>query len=204
MRAEFGGMELLLTLAMRGGSSIPYGNASAYFYNALETLKQKSATAKEIIRFVEKEPQVMVQVLVTDVEGAFGPFSMEYGFTGPCIVWTPGKSFNTRGADITGYRDSGAPKISGKKETVVYPPEIVLLHEIGHAKQYIENPSWFGKKGVDQAIIEGSKTVVEIEADNLRRHEHPVCQEYGLKQRQNYTDFEGFNNIAVPTVGRLY
>ncbi len=194
----------MLTLASRSGSAIPYQEASAHFYNALQTLKQKSSNAADIIRFVENAPSVTVQVLVTDVEGAFGPFSMEYAFTGPCIVWTPGKSFNTRGADITGYRASGSPMISGKKEMVEYPPEIVLVHELGHAKQYIENAGWFASKGEGGVVEAGSKTTAEIEADNLRRHEHPVCKDYGLKQRQNYTDFEGFNNIPVPSGGRLY
>ncbi|MGA3400411.1 MAG: hypothetical protein ABSC95_14420 [Acetobacteraceae bacterium] len=196
----------MLTLAARSASKIPYSNASAYFYNALSTLKQKSKAAAAIIDFLEnKSPTVQISVLVCEVEGAFGPFSMEWAFTGPCIVWTPGKSFTTRGADITGYRAAtGAPIISGKKADVVYPSEIVLIHELGHAKQYIENPGWFASQGGGGAVVAGSKTTAEIEADNLRRHEHPVCKDYGLLQRQNYTDFLGFNDVPVPTSGRLY
>jgi hypothetical protein len=195
----------MLTLARRGESKIPYSQASAHYYNALKTLKEKSPTAASIIDFVEnKSPAVQISILVTDVEGAFGPFDMELGFTGPCIVWTPGKSFTTRGANITGYRPNGTPMIAGKKVEVVYPSEIVLLHEIGHAKQFIENPGWFSSMGPDRAITSGSKSVAEIEADNLRRHEHPVCREYGLAQRQNYVDFLNFNDVAVPTKGRLY
>ena len=196
---------VMLTLASRGASTIPYSNASAYFYNAVAELKRRSQTAKSIIDFVEnRSPSVQISILVAEIEGAFGPFSLEWAFTGPCIVWAPGKSFTTRGADITGYRPSGAPIISGKRVDVVYPSEIVLLHEIGHAKQYIENPGWFGSQGIGGAIVAGSKTTIEIQADNLRRHEVPVCKEYGLPQRQNYNDFIQFNPVEMPTTGRLY
>ena len=194
----------MLTLASRSAATIPYGNASAYFYTALESLKSQSVTAAAIIKFIENAAMVQISVLVSDVEGAFGPFSMEWAFTGPCIVWTPGKSFSTRGASITGYRPaSGAPIISGRKAIVVYPAEIVLIHELGHAKQYIEDPGIFARQGPG-GIVAGSLTTAQIEADNLRRHEHPVCRDYKLLQRQNYTDFEGFNDVAVPTTGRLY
>ncbi len=185
---------------------MPYGKGSAYYYNALTQLKTRSPTAATIIDFLEnKSPTVQISILVTEVEdGAFGPFSLVWGFTGPCIVWTPSKSFNTRGAEITGYRDSGAPKITGSKVAVIYPSEIVLLHELGHAKQYIENPDWFSSQGAGGIVRPGSKTTNEIEADNLKRHEVPVCKEYGLAQRQNYADGMGFNDVVLPTTGRLY
>jgi hypothetical protein len=137
-----------------------------------------------------------IQVLVTNVDGAFGPRNDEYGFNGPCIVWNPGGYFNTKGANISGEWPSGKPKFD-MKLAVTYPPEITLLHELGHAKQFIEG-GWFGADGP-------IRDVADVEADNLKRHENPVCKEYGLLQRVNYTDFVGFNHVAVDTaraVGR--
>jgi hypothetical protein len=189
----------MLVLAARGASKIPYQNASTLFFNALQTLKQKSASAKEIVEFVEKSPAAQIQILVAEVAGAFGPYSPEWAFLGPCIVWDAGGVFKTKGAEITGYRESGAPKYAGKKVNVTYPPEITLLHELGHAKQYIENPGWFGSIGPGGAVP-GSMETKDIEADNLRRHENPVCKDYNLLQRVNYGDFEGFDHIDVAVV----
>ena len=195
---------MVLVLASRGGSKVPYSSASTLFADALGKLRQKSPTAAQVINFVEKSPAAEIQVLVAEVAGAFGPYSPEWAFLGPCIVWDAGGVFKTKGAEITGYRDSGAPKYAGAKRTVTYPPEITLLHELGHALQYIENPGWFGSNGPGGPVA-GSKETKDIEADNLKRHENPVCREYGLLQRINYSDFEGFDHVDVAvtrSVGR--
>lgn len=186
----------MLILASRGGSKIPYPSASTHFNNALDTLRAKSPTAKTIIEFVEKAPVVEIKVLVTDIDGAFGPYNDEWAFLGPCIIWNPGGYFKTKGAEISGYRPTGAPMYQGKKQDTEYPPEITLIHELGHAKQYIETPGWFGSRGPNGDVA-GSKEVKEIEADNLKRHENPVCKEWGLPQRVNYGDFEGFRHVPV-------
>jgi hypothetical protein len=189
----------MLVLASRGGSKVPYTSARTVFFEALQTLRQKSKEAAKIIDFVEKSPTVQIQVLVAEVAGAFGPYSPEWAFLGPCIVWDAGGVFKTKWAQITGYRPTGSPMYTGKKVDVSYPPEITLLHELGHAKQYIENPAWFGSNGPSGQLA-GSKETKEIEADNLKRHENPVCKEYGLLQRVNYGDFEGFDHVDVAVV----
>ena len=184
----------MIVLAKRN-SPIPYTAASSLFKESLDKLRAKSSTARGIVDFVEKD-KTQVQLLVTDVDGAFGPKNNEYGFDGPCIVWNPGGHFKTNGAEITGSFPSGAPKFD-KKLAVTYPPEITLLHELGHAKQFIEG-GWFGPDGP-------LKDVAEVEADNLKRHENPVCKDYGLLQRVKYTDFVGFIHVPVETaraVGR--
>jgi hypothetical protein len=173
-----------LIILARRDSTIPYAAASTALANALDTLKQRSTTAKQVIDFVQGD-RTEIQILVTNVDGAFGPHNEAYGFTGPCIIWYPGGQFNTRGATIKGYRPNNSP-IFDKKMAVTYPPEITLLHELGHAKQFIEG-GWF----------DGSKDVKDIEADNLRRHENPVCKEYGLLQRVKYDDFIGFEHLEV-------
>ena len=184
----------MIVLAKRD-SSIPYTAASSLLTDSLDKLRSKSPTAKTIVDFVDKD-KTQVQILVTNVDGAFGPKNPEYGFDGPCIVWNPGGDFKTLGANISGYFASGKPKFD-KKMPVTYPPEITLLHELGHAKQFIEG-GWFGADGP-------ARDVADIEADNLKRHENPVCKDYGLLQRLNYTDFIGFNHVPVSTaraVGR--
>ena len=190
-----GATAMVLVLASRGGTTVPYASASTIFFNSLETLRQKSPTARTIIQSVDKST-VQIQVLITEAAGAFGPYSPEWAFLGPCLVWDAGGIFKTKGAAITGYRPSGSPMYAGKKVDVAYPPEITLIHEIGHAKQYIETPEWFGSNGPTGPVA-GTKETKDIEADNLKRHENPVYKEYGLLQRVAYGDFEGFDHIDV-------
>lgn len=63
-------------------------------------------------------------------------------------------------------------------------PWIVLLHELGHVKQYFEGgadpASWDRAWSVRLGDTDG------IEADNLSRHENPVCREAGIAIRQHY------------------
>ena len=184
----------MIFLASRSASTISYNQASKYLADALATLRAKSATALALITFIENAPAVQIGIVAAQEPGAFGPFNMEWAFTGPCIIWSPTKKFKCKAADISGYRPNGSA-VWAKKFDTVYPPEITLIHELGHAKQYIEDTSIFASKTVDGLVTEGSKSIDDIEADNLKRHENPVCKEMGLYQRVKYSDFDGFVDV---------
>jgi hypothetical protein len=177
----------MIQLLSRGGSNIPYHCASANLFEALDKLRKGSMTAKELITSVEKS-HLTVGIVVSEQGGAFGPYSDLWACNGPCIIWGPNIWLRTLAAEITGYRASGSA-IFVRKSTVEYPPEISLIHEIGHMKQYIEDPDQFAKK-VQGLNVDGNKGTAEIEADNLRRHENPICKELGLLQRVKYNDFD--------------
>ncbi len=58
-------------------------------------------------------------------------------------------------------------------------PWIVLYHELGHVKQYYEAG---GELGWNAKLT----NVAAIEADNLLRHENPICKQVTIAIRENY------------------
>jgi hypothetical protein len=74
----------------------------------------------------------------------------------------------------------------------VLPIGVSLLHEMGHAKQYIERSIWFeGKfKEVVRMNFGGNRksnpAKYEIEDQNIQFHEKPVCIDLGLPWREKY------------------
>lgn len=92
---------------------------------------------------------------------------------------------------------------------------IATLHELGHAKQWIENPNLFNRKitGMRGAIRDQAaklagpeaKHILKesdqsplftawdpiVEMDNMSRHEWPICRELGIGYRKNYADLGG-------------
>jgi hypothetical protein len=62
---------------------------------------------------------------------------------------------------------------------------VSMMHELGHAKQCIENPPWYAGKAAQ--ALNGSKSAkLEIENDNVGRHEKPILVELGLPFRDKY------------------
>ncbi len=186
----------MLILAHRSGSDISYESAWCKFSETLDYLEKKSQTAREIISFVEKS-QVRVGVLAVKARekngptGKFGPFSISYALNGPYIFWDPDHCFQCcaiKSEQITGFYTSGEPKWTGNKVLASFPPMITLIHELGHAKQYIEDPGRFAHKAANGTILAGSVSLSMIENDNLKRHENPVCNELGLLLRIKYDD----------------
>jgi hypothetical protein len=196
----------MIVLADRSNrTGIKYPHASHCLAEALSVLRTRSETAKEIIREVERS-RTRIQIAVAEEPGVFGPSNLEWAFNEPCIIWAPNIQVPINATEITGYWGSGKPKVAaGKRETILLPPEIVLIHELGHAKQFIEHPEWFASMdGTTGTVRPGTKSNAEIEADNLKRHEVPVCQEFGLKQRALYDDFlEPSQRVPMPFANTL-
>jgi hypothetical protein len=93
-------------------------------------------------------------------------------------------------------------------ENVELPLGVSLIHELGHAVQYAEDPVGFqdkfnqaqsGSKARTRFDITDSEgraltrsysnadiAKLEIENDNVARHEAPVCDELGLPYRRKY------------------
>jgi len=183
-------LKLLDKSTLKGGYK--QTEAKKLFDAALASLRKSSESASAIIKFVENEPKVSVGVACIEMDGAFGSSCHAIGELTPVIVWNPKKKFQVNGWEITGYRKYNNSPIYGSKEIMTYPPELVLLHELGHAKQYIEAPDWFTKENAGGEPTKGTKTTKQIEADNLERHERPVAKELKLKVRQSYEDYLGF------------
>lgn len=173
----------MLILAHRGNIGYPLHEASRHLHEALERLRSRSAAAREIIDFVDRRDHRSIRILVTERPGAFGTSNPAVGFVEPCILWSPVRE--------TTIRYSASRYHPGQRGLAyaVYPPEITLIHEIGHAKQYIEDPARFPSYDREWTLIPGTLPNDAIEADNLRRHEHPVCNDYGLPTRTHYSHF---------------
>ena len=107
-----------------------------------------------------------------------------------------------------------APDKFAGKETEL-SNRIATLHELGHAKQWIEKPDIFvrpitkvrdeirtlaeRKAGANAAHILKAKDMPPlftawdpvVEMDNMARHEWPICREMGIGYRKNYCDLGG-------------
>ncbi len=62
-------------------------------------------------------------------------------------------------------------------------PWIVLYHELGHVKQYWEGGA---ANEAETKWVEKLKDTDAIEADNLKRHENPVCTDIHIAIRLHY------------------
>ena len=72
-------------------------------------------------------------------------------------------------------------------------PTILLFHELGHAAQWITRRAWFMESSAKSNRAK-EPYFVEIEKDNLERHERPMCIELGHPCRWHYDDI--FNDEA--------
>ena len=76
-------------------------------------------------------------------------------------------------------------------------PEVILLHEIGHFRQWRTTHDWFM-----EAYNSGGDAIIEkIEADNLRSCEWPICRDLGQQIRAEYQ--HGANRGILPGVRKL-
>lgn len=81
--------------------------------------------------------------------------------------------------------DSRLHLVQGSKDIVI-PSLVCLFHELGHAKQFHENPIWFE---ATLSVRDENSVPYQIEYDNLHRHEDPLLRELGLPIRQRYEYF---------------
>jgi hypothetical protein len=80
---------------------------------------------------------------------------------------------------------SSIMKIKG----ISVPLGVSLMHELGHAKQYIEDAKGFvgNFEKVRKNLGKASKEAkLNIENDNIQRHEMPICQELKCPFRAKY------------------
>ena len=169
------------------GTKLKLSEAKALFEKAVKQL-QKSTTAKKILDVVNKAKDEIHLVCVPDGEGQFVIPGEIQGSTlaAPTIVWDPNKLFHfySHGVALSNvlYADESS-----------YQPAIVLIHEMGHCKQWLEGKSAYKSK-LDR------KDISTIEADNLKRHEAPVAKELGLPIRNHYEHFPNSPLVNKMTV----
>ena len=160
------------------------------FDEAVKKLLSKSSSAS-LYQQVHDSPTIIIVCVVDDPNPSnFGVIPDERGVRHPHINWNPGSGLNIFGPSSTIMRKKIA-WVSGIKTEIeawvgegdtkdeFLMPEICLAHEIGHAKQYLDNPKQF-----DQPI-----DMTKIEANNLVLHEWPICRDFGLRQRLDYQHF---------------
>lgn len=158
------------------GLSMKLSEAKEFYAQAVESLKA-SPTAVEVINYVTSHKTSVDLICVPGGEGEFlFPGEMAQ-LKWPTIIWDPNKHFqffsNVAAISNVVYAD--------KKS---YQPAIVLLHEMGHCKQWLEA----GDKH-ERLVRQGKVGVAEVERDNLERHEGPVARELGLSVRKHYQHF---------------
>lgn len=159
------------------GINVP--DAKAHYEAALKTL-WASATACKIIEFITNHK---IEILLLCVKGGEGQFLFPGEWEEikkPTIIWDPNK-------DFLFYSDVQICGNDFYADKCAFPPAIVLAHEMGHAKQWLEdNPH-----GYEALVRSREAGVAAIESDNLARHETPVAKELGKRTRSHYKHFPG-------------
>ena len=163
---------------------------------ALAGLSGKSARAKEIIDKVQQDQHVIDIVVGTSVgqDSAFrGAMGDEKNSK---LIWDPTVQFPilVDPKEITTTRKFMGKDLVTKKTGATLsplPPEIVLIHELGHAAQYMGELATY-----KNLFASGTTGIAAIEADNLNRNEWPICDDYGLAKRSSYLHYKGSNETA--------
>jgi|ERR1017187_9955385 hypothetical protein len=159
-----------------GSFPTPIAKPSSVFLDYLGQVSA-SSTAQLIAVFMDEAKQ-NIGILFINNEGGFDSM-----FIPPSALAADNALTGFTGGVAVVNIESGM-KISGK----AIPLGVSMMHELGHAKQYIEKPAWFENnyaaamkvtKGVNQPKL-------DIENDNLARHEAPVLKELGLPFRLKY------------------
>jgi hypothetical protein len=149
--------------------------AKEYYANAVAYL-QGSGTAKTIMATVESHSKDTLVLVAKDCFPMFCHYEMaaQHGFDGSVIVWDPVGLISARADTQCTYQS----------------PAIALLHEMGHAVQWIKKTSWYisqvtaamgGGQGAQAAKL-------AVENDNIDTHETPVARELKEGIRKDYND----------------
>ena len=129
----------------------------------------------------------------------------------PVVLWNPnykftyygdvkGVKFNTAGDAVSerarargGYYYQWSSSFHARVIRVtesLMPAWIVLFHELGHVKQYFEG----GSEGAWTVRLNDTNA---IEAENLIKHENPICTETSRSIRAHYKhSIHGFSDLA--------
>lgn len=101
--------------------------------------------------------------------------------------------------------DKSLPHLVSGGRDITIPPLVCLFHELGHAKQWLENKVWY-----ESAVQIRDKMGVayQVEYDNLQKHEDPLLREMGLPIRKRYEFYvsearaeriirKGYSNVST-------
>lgn len=214
-----------MALRIRGNDGYPLSSATIAVHDAFKYLS-KSQLAKEIISDLESIPGILTIVVGPGVNDRYEhPATAADGDTGfvGTVFWDPGFALGVidkapRSND-TGLkpRRPNLPWVKQHKQKRTIwnccgarapvdhfgeiNPKVCLMHELGHALQYLSNPTefraWFrdaqGNKRTDAEISAGKQV---IEQTNTAAVEQPIIMElraagYDLGIRWDYYDSTG-------------
>ncbi len=78
--------------------------------------------------------------------------------------------------------------LASGNEVVKVDPLILVFHELGHAAQWVTRKQWF-EESMRKSEQANEKFYKEIEDDNLKQYEYPLCKEMSQPQRFRYEYF---------------
>ena len=157
----------------------PTPDAQALYDGALTKLKA-SKTASQIIDKLSKNPQFVINVIPTR------------GFPSQFMDEELNVSKKLPGSVIAWYPDSNKTP-NGEQGS-----EIGLIHEMGHAVQYLDNRAWYKTytriyydrlrqdPEVPNSDQRKKNAQLTIENDNVTKHETPVAKELAQGWREKY------------------
>jgi hypothetical protein len=206
LQVLFGG-EVRLALAKMGKDGGCAANAAQLKNQLLQPILARSATARRVYNALQLSPHRFGIAFVEggNCETIFDPDLLTIFFRVDQPIYF-------------------APPLPAPVTQV--PQEIVLYHELGHAKQFLDNARHY-QKMIDwsfghpitriRTFPNGSQTTTRdrqnrfqksgyfqaLESDNLTKHEWPICAELGFPQRTSYPQFCGSAAKAIIRRRRL-
>ena len=163
---------MTLTRHQKTGSVLgdPDPKAEEYLLKAMSYLYE-SPTAKAILDALEKSDK---QFYVFVQQGCNAMFvheevARQHGFDGGVIIWDPVSTITAFAGDTP----------------TMQSPAIALIHEAGHAYQWLKKNGWF-MANVAQALGGSTEHKLNIENDNITSNETPVAKELKEGTRKDY------------------
>lgn len=150
---------------------------AAQRYDALKQEVMGSPTARTLLDFLESSAENVGVMLIQDTSDSMyiPPFHLRK------------HGINEYNGGIAVINVCSPLVISGQTLTV----GVSLMHELGHARQYLLAPGAFEMKFNESEsgnnIVRGRNVPnLIIENENVALHEAPICDELGLPFRGNY------------------
>jgi hypothetical protein len=190
-------MALVLVTEAPTGDAFPIGpvkNAKAVYDKCVKELS-KSETANTVLEALKHSPKKVGVLIFTTEDAGEDDFVSDSAYIPPHIPWGAAYDGGLVVLNVT------MPMWIQKKQL---PLGVSLLHECGHAKQFLDNSKRFTKYYNIAKTLDGKKSkkikaeaarlhipedkaaTLAIENENIQLYEKPTLEQLGLPFREKY------------------
>jgi hypothetical protein len=167
----------------------PLPNSKELYDEAVNYLLQSSA-ATGLLHFLQGHTEIISVLCMSLPRAGFSPkeWVAQYtkGVQGSLVTWCPLKSIGVTdrlaSKPVGRQRSPGGDAVEGTQS-----PAMGLIHEFGHARQYLLKNVWFMNL-FNQVLKGDDEAMLALENDNLLTVESVVARQLGEGVRWQYTD----------------